>query len=367
MTNSSARFHFHPTLKSRVARGFTVPEMLAVVAIIVIVLSILLPSLSSSRESTKNATCSNNQHQIGIAFKAFAADRRRNPNASETLYDLGPYFGNQEGSMYVCPKASGSFSYGVNPCVQRLQGESGKIILVDAKEPVVHYDGTTSQEWLETVAPRHYDTKLLNVLFYDGSSRNAKPEEVNPYLSVENLNNLWKPKAFCDPRDPATGGGGCGCLATYYSGHFGGASSTRIDPTLHMPFGGAFFGYTTWNIPLPGSNPGGWDTGSFGSATWTGKIRAEFSEDYTFSLACDNEAWLYVNGQLVLNRSAGGVDGVTAYESSGPVSMTGGKWVAIEVRLKELTPGISPSHVSVKWQSQSTPLSTVNCSSLKPR
>ncbi len=364
MSNIAQRSN-HLSFSHRSRRAFTVPEMLAVVAIIVIVLSILLPSMAGARETSKTAQCANNLHQLGLALRQFTAQRLKNPNSSEMLYDMGKYLGGAEGDMYHCPKATGTLSYGVNPCVSKLLGEGAKVVLLDAKEPVVHYDGTNSTEWLGTVAPRHYGHSM-NVLAYDGSVSLQKPAELNPYTSTEILNNRWKPVALCDPRDPTTGGGGCGCKATYYTGHFGGTSATRIDPTLHMPFGGAFLGFNTWNIPLPGSNTSGWDTGSFGSAVWTGKIRADFTETFTFSVACDNEVWVTINGQQILHRSAGGVAGVTAYQDSSPVAMTAGQWVPIEVRLVEHTPGSSPSHVSLKWVSASMPQTTVSCANLRP-
>jgi prepilin-type N-terminal cleavage/methylation domain-containing protein len=56
------------------ARAFTIPEMLAVVAIIVIILSILLPSLWHGREYSREVMCKSNQRQIGIAFMSYAKD-----------------------------------------------------------------------------------------------------------------------------------------------------------------------------------------------------------------------------------------------------------------------------------------------------
>lgn len=56
------------TFQPRHCRAFTIPEMLAVVAIIFIVLSMLLPSLNKSRDSAKSAMCANNLHQLHMAY-----------------------------------------------------------------------------------------------------------------------------------------------------------------------------------------------------------------------------------------------------------------------------------------------------------
>lgn len=343
--------------------GFTIPEMLAVIAIIIIILSLLMASLNSSKHSTRNAECANNLHQIGLAANSFKADQRRMPNASEIVHALDQYLSGNVGTIYHCPEdEKAGISYGANPCVQKLSGEGGKIVMLDAFEAFVHYEKTSGEEWLNTVAPRHWGK--MNVLFVGGNVEHRTKEQINPYASTENLTTKWKPIRDCDPF--SEGGIGCGCRATYYKGWFNGESATRIDTSLHMPFGGAFFGFNSWDIPLSGTNPGGWDTGSFGSGVWTGQLRPGETGDYTFHLACDNEAWLYVKGQLLIHRSAGGVDGVTAYQTSAPVHLVAGQAVDIEVRLRELTPGISPSHVSVKWESANMPLSIIPCSALRP-
>jgi len=54
--------------------GFTVPELLAVVAIITIVLSILLPVFNHGRENARDMMCRSNQRQIGIGFMSYARD-----------------------------------------------------------------------------------------------------------------------------------------------------------------------------------------------------------------------------------------------------------------------------------------------------
>ncbi len=54
--------------------GFTVPEVLAVVAIITIILSILLPSFTGSRWEANKAKCGGQMRQISIAARAYSVD-----------------------------------------------------------------------------------------------------------------------------------------------------------------------------------------------------------------------------------------------------------------------------------------------------
>lgn len=54
--------------------GFTLIEVLVVVAIIALLVSILLPSLSAARRSAKNTKCKHNLHQIGVAMEAYLVE-----------------------------------------------------------------------------------------------------------------------------------------------------------------------------------------------------------------------------------------------------------------------------------------------------
>ncbi len=64
---------YNPTISST-RRGFTVPEMLAVAAIVVIIISLLLPSLSRAREMGRRAVCSSNLHQLNLAARNYRSD-----------------------------------------------------------------------------------------------------------------------------------------------------------------------------------------------------------------------------------------------------------------------------------------------------
>jgi prepilin-type N-terminal cleavage/methylation domain-containing protein len=56
--------------------GFTLIEVLVVVAILALLIAILLPSLSKAKEKARQSVCLSNLHQQGIGFAAYAAENR---------------------------------------------------------------------------------------------------------------------------------------------------------------------------------------------------------------------------------------------------------------------------------------------------
>jgi prepilin-type N-terminal cleavage/methylation domain-containing protein/prepilin-type processing-associated H-X9-DG protein len=54
--------------------GFTLIELLVVVAIIAVLISMLLPALSSAREQAKRAVCASSQRQLVVALKAYSIE-----------------------------------------------------------------------------------------------------------------------------------------------------------------------------------------------------------------------------------------------------------------------------------------------------
>ncbi len=65
--------------------GFSLVELLAVVAILGTLVSLMLPALQSVRESARRAACSNHLRQMGIALANYESSRRAFPPGHDAL------------------------------------------------------------------------------------------------------------------------------------------------------------------------------------------------------------------------------------------------------------------------------------------
>ena len=57
--------------------AFTVPELLAVIAVIMIIIALLLPALGKARDAAKAAVCKSNEHQLGLAIRSYGLENDR--------------------------------------------------------------------------------------------------------------------------------------------------------------------------------------------------------------------------------------------------------------------------------------------------
>jgi len=338
--------------------GFTMIELLVTVAVVAILIALLIPALQSVRAVARSTQCRNNLRQVGIALHHHTANHGRPPRAGDFVDHLLP-LAESQAATFVCPELihllaalpdhETALSYGCNACVHRMQQDSPRIVMTDASETVLHYEGQSSEEWQEVVRDRHGG--LANVLLFDGSVQAHVLAEIDPYDSTNDhwlRKTLWKPLLPCDDGNFANGP--CGLIGRYVS--YGGQRAERRDATLSLPFGGLGGGVMS---PV-GS--------SVQQVVWTGQIRAARSGTYHFRVRVDNEASLYVGGRLVLSHVAGDAATLAFSPPGQPVDLSATRWTSIELRWREYHPG-TPSHVTVEWRPEGGSWEAIPCDRLR--
>ncbi len=103
--------HSKNPFRQQPSRAFTLVELLAVIAVIGILASILISSLNGMRSSVHQAKCASNLRQIGQAIVLFTQDNRGQfPLSTHTvmnleeswIYTLAPYLGDVD-AIRICP------------------------------------------------------------------------------------------------------------------------------------------------------------------------------------------------------------------------------------------------------------------------
>ncbi len=139
---------------------------------------------------------------------------------------------------------------------------------------------------------------------------------------------------------------GRGLLGTYFSNaSFAGSTRTRVDPSINFAW--------TDRDPMPGFGRTNF------SVRWTGQIRAEHSEEYTFHVTADERLRLWVDEKPVIHRT----DQFWLSESKGTLPLLAGESYSIRL---EVASTAGDAVVKLFWSSASTTKTNVPNSHLSP-
>ncbi|MCE9557256.1 MAG: prepilin-type N-terminal cleavage/methylation domain-containing protein, partial [Planctomycetes bacterium] len=278
----------------QIRRGFTLVELLVVIAVIVILVALLLPAVGAARAKARQAKCSSQLSQLHKAWTTALAKLPSPVSSAQWPQKLMPYV-EQEGRVLVCPDdvvPAAAASYGMNSRAFRMADkDNGRIVLLDYKgvdaKVVGQSIGQLNTSWPAENAPRHFLQQ--NVAFLDGHVESKSPAAIDPRYCVY-YEQYWQPAhdGMMDLVDclalgaaAPVGSGSSGTSATSTTAAGSGPTSSTTTTTTSTSTGATTTttagststttsGTTTGSTTATGTTTGGTTTGGSTTGGTTG-------------------------------------------------------------------------------------------------
>ena len=159
---------------------FTLLELLVIVAIISMLMTILLPSLTHARSQAKSAICLSHLKNMGVITHSFVKDNTFHFPEPRWIDDFKKYEGIEQVSF--CPEANGSPDSGSHKTPWTHLGESGSYGMNMWLYNFRRYDNV-AKDWLRSRSEDRYYYQMTRVdepsttpLMFDSAWVDARPQ-----------------------------------------------------------------------------------------------------------------------------------------------------------------------------------------------